>query len=504
MAVQISGNDITVPRDGSFTRNVTIGGTLTYEDVTNIDSVGLITARAGVTLTGGNITLGDSGGASDDRLVFGAGTDLSIYHDANNSYIEDGGTGALVIKANILSVRNAADNEQIAMFNEDGAADLYHNNTKRLETTTTGITVTEGNSGLSAANSNSDTLFLQSANNAGITIATPNTNTGYLTFADPDDDNVGQIIYRHGGSSANSMSVFVDANERLLIDHGGRVIVGHTTSHAIDVGHKFRVQVSGTDFPTSGISQQRFQDGSSGATLALCHSRNGTQGTHTILESNDEYGKIRFYGSDGTDFDGYGVGIVAKVDGGIGVNSTPGRLEIHTTPAGGNDAIERFRIDNRGRVTTPYQVAFCVTGSADNLDLDAGDKVAFNNIAGGGGAIGVNRTTYNSVTVFNTTSYEFTAPVAGLYLFTVSFYFRAVNGSVTTQFVLAKNGTEISHSNHYILFSVYAVEGLQPNASQILDLAAGDVITVHRRTAGQSGTSRVYMPHSYFSGCLIG
>ena len=48
MAVQISGNDITVPRDGSFTRNVTIGETLTYEDVTNIDSVGLVTARNGI------------------------------------------------------------------------------------------------------------------------------------------------------------------------------------------------------------------------------------------------------------------------------------------------------------------------------------------------------------------------------------------------------------------------------------------------------------------------
>ena len=37
-----------MPRDGSFTRNVTIGGTLTYEDVTNIDSVGLVTARNGI------------------------------------------------------------------------------------------------------------------------------------------------------------------------------------------------------------------------------------------------------------------------------------------------------------------------------------------------------------------------------------------------------------------------------------------------------------------------
>ena len=48
MAVQISGNDITVPRDGTFSRNVSIAGTLTYEDVTNIDSVGLVTARTGI------------------------------------------------------------------------------------------------------------------------------------------------------------------------------------------------------------------------------------------------------------------------------------------------------------------------------------------------------------------------------------------------------------------------------------------------------------------------
>ena len=48
MAVQISGNDITVPRDGTFTRNVSIAGTLTYEDVTNVDSIGLVTARNGV------------------------------------------------------------------------------------------------------------------------------------------------------------------------------------------------------------------------------------------------------------------------------------------------------------------------------------------------------------------------------------------------------------------------------------------------------------------------
>jgi hypothetical protein len=37
---------------GSFSGNVSVGGTLTYEDVTNIDSVGVVTARSGVNLNG--------------------------------------------------------------------------------------------------------------------------------------------------------------------------------------------------------------------------------------------------------------------------------------------------------------------------------------------------------------------------------------------------------------------------------------------------------------------
>ena len=43
---------------GSFSGNVSIGGTLTYEDVTNVDSVGLITARSGISVTGGELKVG--------------------------------------------------------------------------------------------------------------------------------------------------------------------------------------------------------------------------------------------------------------------------------------------------------------------------------------------------------------------------------------------------------------------------------------------------------------
>ena len=64
----------------TFTGSVSIGGTLTYEDVTNIDSVGLITARAGVNVSGGqldvgsNIKLGNAGVITATSIVSTIGT----------------------------------------------------------------------------------------------------------------------------------------------------------------------------------------------------------------------------------------------------------------------------------------------------------------------------------------------------------------------------------------------------------------------------------------------
>ena len=115
-------------------------------------------------------------------------------------------------------------------LHRSGTGGVYQDSSGRIGIGTsvpagTGLHVKEGYSGLSAPNAHADTLYLENSGNAGVTIATPNTNTGYLTFADPDDDNIGQIIYRHNG---NSMGFFVNAAERLRIDTDGRLIVGNT------------------------------------------------------------------------------------------------------------------------------------------------------------------------------------------------------------------------------------------------------------------------------------
>ena len=48
---------------GTFSGNLNVGGVLTYEDVKNVDSVGIITARAGIKVTGGNVIVGGSSDA---------------------------------------------------------------------------------------------------------------------------------------------------------------------------------------------------------------------------------------------------------------------------------------------------------------------------------------------------------------------------------------------------------------------------------------------------------
>ena len=149
MGVQISGDTGNVlATKGTYTGNLTIGGVLTYEDVTNVDSVGLITARSGIKVTSGdiamdtagNITLGDSGASTDDRLVFGASSDLSIYHDGSNSYIDDSGTGNLYLRGSAsIELRKAGGTEKMLYAEPDAQVELYYDNSKKFQTYTNGI-----------------------------------------------------------------------------------------------------------------------------------------------------------------------------------------------------------------------------------------------------------------------------------------------------------------------------------------------------------------------------
>lgn len=88
----INGVGIITAITGSFSGNVSIAGTLTYEDVTNIDSVGLVTARTGVRVTGGGLIVSSgistiSGGANFDKLLK-EGVNITAGKLSNNTNID--------------------------------------------------------------------------------------------------------------------------------------------------------------------------------------------------------------------------------------------------------------------------------------------------------------------------------------------------------------------------------------------------------------------------------
>ncbi len=117
----------------TFTGNVSIGGTLTYEDVTNVDSVGIVTARLGLRVP------------DNVYSYFGTGNDLSIRHDQSggeHSYIFNHGAGVLKIGSDTQFIIGKTSNATYIQANPDSDVKLYFNNSQKLATTNTGAIVT--------------------------------------------------------------------------------------------------------------------------------------------------------------------------------------------------------------------------------------------------------------------------------------------------------------------------------------------------------------------------
>ena len=76
--------------------------------------------------------------ADNSKAIFGSSQDMEIFHDGSTSIIKDAGTGNLNIQASHIDFINAAGNEYLARFYNDGACELYYNNAKHFQTTSNG------------------------------------------------------------------------------------------------------------------------------------------------------------------------------------------------------------------------------------------------------------------------------------------------------------------------------------------------------------------------------
>tara|TARA_E500000305_G_scaffold20219_1_gene15295 strand:- start:118 stop:1035 length:918 start_codon:yes stop_codon:yes gene_type:complete len=224
--------------------NLSVGGTITYEDTTNVDSTGIVTARngikvgqptgvgatfnpagdlvvAGVATVGTGLSMPDSA-----KAYFGTGGDLTIYHNGSHSYLTNG-TGNLYI--------TAKSDEDGIIVRSDAQVELYYNNSKKIETTSSGVEVTgdlnatgittvakldtsgtlvEAFTSTTTAwsttndwNITNGNLFFTSGNLGGTT----NTIDIYSTTGINTDLSVGQAINVTGISSVNATTAYVNA-----------------------------------------------------------------------------------------------------------------------------------------------------------------------------------------------------------------------------------------------------------------------------------------------------
>jgi len=157
-----------------------------------------------------NLTFGDN-----DKAIFGAGSDLQIYHDGSSSIIQDNGTGHLRLHAGSLRIRNSANTEALISADEDGAVELFYNGSEKLATTNTGVDIT--------GTLTSDGLTVSQGSGANILLES--TTTSATT-----GDIFGEIEFKTNDSNSSGIKGKIDSYSEGAVGNGAlRLFTGDTT-----------------------------------------------------------------------------------------------------------------------------------------------------------------------------------------------------------------------------------------------------------------------------------
>jgi len=491
MGVQISGDTGNVlATKGTYSGNLTVGGVLTYEDVTNVDSVGLVTARSGIeigarpgvaasiSVDGNMIISGISTFGGDvqvpDKIIHSGDTNTAIrFPAADTITAETGGSerfridsdGRVLIgtttegtgSGDDLTVSNSGNMGLTLRSTDSNYCNIYFSDATSGTAEYEGyISYNHGTNSLEFATSHTERLRITSGGDMGLGTNSPasshdrvltiaGTNSAELKLTGSNygvtDTDGADVLFSYGGlylinnESSGNIHFFTGGSERLRIDSSGRVLIG--TSSAID-SSPTKFQIAATD-ATGSLIFARFSANNYSSYLDFYKSRNATLGSETIVNSGDHLGAVRFYGCDGSGYTS-AAEIYGTCDGGTSDGDMPGRITFHTRPDGAGQSMqERLRIDSNGYVTKPTQFHMLVRRNGNqtgyNPSQGFGTGIIYDEVVTAQG-------TANSA--LDTSTGRITVPVAGIYFLEGSAY---SNTSAFTQGWFIKNGSRLSYSD---------------------------------------------------------
>ena len=186
----------------------------------------LATTSTGIDVTG-DVSLGDN-----SKVKFGASDDLQIYHDGSNSYISEQGTGDLILRSYqnmyLKAAFSGASDETFLSATGNGEVSLYHNNSPKLATTSSGIDVTggmttTGNVGIGTS-SPSQELHIASSGEADIRLQGSGSGNHLDIFHNASD-------FGLWGTGTQQLKLATNNSERMRIDSSGNVGIGTSSPH---------------------------------------------------------------------------------------------------------------------------------------------------------------------------------------------------------------------------------------------------------------------------------
>ena len=461
----------------TVSENLNVGGVVTYEDVTNVDSVGVITARDGLRVTGiatatafhgdgsaltginadlvndtspqlgGNLDTNSHNIFLDDdhKVIFGndQSADLHIFHESSsgtgNIY---NATGEFRVRSNDIRLKNLGNSETYLKATNNGAIELYHDNAVKLTTESDGIKIHAAEGGEAIIS-----LFADEGDDPADKYRIVAQNSGDLVFQ------------RHNGSGFSSELRLKSAGGIQANYQGSNrfetTSAGITVGGSIDVNDNCKLLIGDSD---------DLQIDHSGTNSQIYH--NGTGHLYIAALGSSEN---------------------------IILQSTSGDLKFS---AGGS---ERLKIDSNGYVTKANHPSFCAR-------YQSGDGYVSTNIFR---LTGINNDnfTWNTGSHYSTSTGKFTCPVAGVYFFEGQAMTtgHSNNDNIQDMMELRTNNGLVTYCRQrrtYFKSDVDANGYYVNGTSGQVNLAVGDTVWFQRRSG--LGYSYGNSHYTYFTGWLIG